>query len=269
VFEVAGHLKFVDLVDGVTMTRQVDDVTGLSSVVVTSSRQRASGAKKELRPMVKMVDENGEDLYLPGSQQVQVHYFLPEGTIVSKGDGDAVAVGDVIARIPQETSKTRDITGGLPRVADLFEARTPKESAILAEITGVIRFGKGTKEKDRLMIVNTETDETYEELIPKWRHVNVFEGEEVAQGEVIADGALNPHDLLRLLGVDTLANYIVDEVQDVYRLQGVTINDKHIEVIVKQMLRKVEIKDVGDASFIEGEQAEYVRVREANDYPPF
>ena len=167
-------------------------------------------------------------------------YALPAGAIVSLEDGAKVSVGDVIARIPQESSKTRDITGGLPRVADLFEARKPKDSAILAEYSGTVSFGKETKGKRRLIITD-EQGEKHEELIPKWRHLNVFEGEQVERGEVIADGEPNPHDILRLQGVESLANYLVREIQDVYRLQGVKINDKHIEVIIRQMLRKVEI----------------------------
>ncbi len=175
-----------------------------------------------------------------------------------------VEVGDVIARIPQETSKTRDITGGLPRVADLFEARRPKEAAILAEISGVVSFGKETKGKRRL-IITAPDGEVHEELIPKWRHVSVFEGEHVERGEVIAEGALNPHDILRLLGVNALANYIVNEVQDVYRLQGVKINDKHIEVIVRQMLRKVIVVSSGDSRYLPGEQIEISELKEIND----
>jgi DNA-directed RNA polymerase subunit beta' len=192
------------------------------------------------------------------------HYYLPAGAIIALRDGDAVSVGDAIARIPQESSKTRDITGGLPRVADLFEARKPKESSILAEISGTIGFGKETKGKQRLVITPNEGD-AYEELIPKWRHVTVFEGEHVEKGEVIAEGEPNPHDILRLLGVEELARYIVNEVQDVYRLQGVKINDKHIEVIVRQMLRKVDITSPGDTLFLKGEQVEKSRVLEEND----
>jgi DNA-directed RNA polymerase subunit beta' len=175
-----------------------------------------------------------------------------------------VQVGDVVARIPQETSKTRDITGGLPRVADLFEARTPKEAAVMAEISGLVSFGKDTKEKGRLVITSPD-GETHEELIPKWRHVNVFEGETVEKGEVVADGPTNPHDILRLLGIGTLTSYVVNEVQEVYRLQGVKINDKHIEVIVRQMLRKVEITEAGDSLRFKGEQAELYRILEEND----
>ncbi len=176
-----------------------------------------------------------------------------------------MGIGDVIARIPQESSKTRDITGGLPRVADLFEARKPKDTAILAEITGNVSFGKDTKGKQRLIITGGNEGERYEELIPKWRHITVFEGEHVEQGEVIADGSPNPHDILRLRGVGALASYIVNEVQDVYRLQGVKINDKHIEVIVRQMLRKVEIANPGDSRFLSGEQIDKARILEENE----
>lgn len=259
--EVSGRLKFVDLLDGVTMTRQTDELTGLTSMVVNAAKQRTSGGR-ELRPMVKLVDARGDDVMLPGGK-VPAHFFLPEGTIVNKEDNAAVEMGDVIARIPQETSKTRDITGGLPRVADLFEARRPKDAAILAEISGLVTFGKETKDKGRLII--TSMDGTvHEQLIPKWRRINVFEGETIEKGEIIADGPLDPHDILRLLGVSELSNYIVNEVQEVYRLQGVKINDKHIEVIVRQMLRKVQIMTPNDANFLHGEQIERHVLTEEN-----
>jgi len=192
------------------------------------------------------------------------HYLLPAGAIVALEDGARVEVGDVIARIPQESSKTRDITGGLPRVADLFEARKPKDPAILAERSGTVSFGKETKGKQRLIITGPD-GETHEELIPKYRHINVFEGEHVEKGEVIADGEPNPHDILRLLGVTVMADYLVKEIQDVYRLQGVKINDKHIEVIIRQMLRKVEIVSPGDTRFLKGEQVEKSRLFEENE----
>ena len=259
--EVAGRIKFSDFVEGVTVHRQADEVTGLTSMVVTDPKQRAASAK-DLRPMVKLVDEKGKDLSIAGTD-IPAHYYLPAGAIVSVEDGSRMGVGDVIARIPQESSKTRDITGGLPRVADLFEARKPKEPAILAEISGTISFGKDTKGKQRLIITGSD-GETHEELIPKWRHVTVFEGEHVERGEVIADGPPAPHDILRLLGVPALANYIVNEVQDVYRLQGVKINDKHIEVIVRQMLRKVEVMASGDTKFLRGEQVDRPRILEEN-----
>lgn len=257
--EVAGRIKFVDLIEGITMHRQTDELTGLASIVVTDQKQRGSSGK-ELKPMMKLVDDKGEDIYLAGTHLV-AQYFLPADAIINFEDGAKAKVGDVLARIPQETSKTRDITGGLPRVADLFEARRPKDSAILAEISGIVSFGKETKGKRRFMITSPSGD-VHEELIPKWRHINVFEGEHVERGEVLVEGALNPHDVLRLLGVNALANYLVNEIQDVYRLQGVKINDKHIEVIIRQMLRKVIVVDPGDTTFIKGEQVEFTKMRE-------
>jgi DNA-directed RNA polymerase subunit beta' len=260
--EVAGSLLFHDFVQGVSVQTEADDVTGLSSLVVTDPKQRGS-AGKDLRPMIRLVDEQGENLFLVGTQ-LPARYYLPAGAIVNVADAAQVEVGDVIARIPQESSKTRDITGGLPRVADLFEARKPKDPAILAEVTGTVSFGKDTKGKQRLVITD-EFAENHDELIPKWRHVTVFEGEHVERGEVIADGELNSHDVLRLLGVPRLADYMVKEIQDVYRLQGVKINDKHIEVILRQMLRKTEITDSGDTRLIKGEQVERARLLEENE----
>ena len=262
VTEAAGFIKFQDFTEGVTVQRQADEVTGLTNQVVMDPKQRGPSAR-DLRPMVKLVDANGKDVKLPGTD-VSAAYYLPAGSIVSVADSQAIGVGDVVARIPQESSKTRDITGGLPRVADLFEARKPKDPAILAEVSGTVTFGKETKDKQRFMILG-ENSETYEELIPKWRHITVFEGEHVQKGEMICDGQPNPHDILRLLGVNTLANYVVNEVQDVYRLQGVKINDKHIEVIVRQMLRKIEILDGGDTKFMKGEQVERSRTLIEND----
>jgi len=261
--EVDGQVQFVDIEDGVTVQSEVDEVTGLSSLVVMDPKQRSTSAK-DMRPMVKLIDADGNDLAIAGTADIPAHYFLPAGAIIGLKDGDKVGVGDAVARIPQESSKTRDITGGLPRVADLFEARKPKESAIMAEITGTVSFGKETKGKQRLVITPNEGD-VYEELIPKWRHVTVFEGEQVEKGEVIAEGEPNPHDILRLLGVEALGRYIVNEVQDVYRLQGVKINDKHIEVIVRQMLRKAEIVNPGDTPFLKGEQVDRSRVLEENE----
>lgn len=267
VSEVSGNLKFVDLIDGMTMNRQTDEETGLSNIVVTDAKQR-SAAGRDLRPMVKLVTNEGEDIFLSGTNfaetNVPAQYYLPVDAIINFEDNSIVGVGDVIARIPQERSKTRDITGGLPRVADLFEGRKPKDSAVMAEHSGIVNFGKETKGKRRLIITASEQF-SYEELIPKWRHVSVFEGEHVARGEVIAEGPLNPHDILRLLGVGALANYIVNEVQDVYRLQGVKINDKHIEVIVRQMLRKRVITHAGDSKFLVGEQVEDTVMLEEND----
>jgi DNA-directed RNA polymerase subunit beta' len=257
VTEVAGMIKFSDFVDGITVTTQVDDVTGLTSTVVLDPKQRGSGGK-DLRPVVRLTNAKGKEVTFANTD-IPAVYALPAGAIVSLEDGSKVSVGDVIARIPQESSKTRDITGGLPRVADLFEARKPKDSAILAERSGTVSFGKETKGKRRLIITNEGTDK-YEELIPKWRHLNVFEGEQVEKGEVIADGEPNPHDILRLQGVEALANYLVREIQDVYRLQGVKINDKHIEVIVRQMLRKIEVLETGDSALLRGEQMDRGRL---------
>ena len=260
--EVAGTLEFVDFIDGVTVQSQVDDVTGLASLEVIDPKQRpASG--KDMRPMLKLVGKRGEDLNIAGTD-IPAHYFLTAGAIVSVTDGEEVQVGDTLARLPQESSKTRDITGGLPRVADLFEARKPKDPAILAEASGTVSFGKDTKGKQRLIITDAD-GEQHEELIPKWRQVNVFEGEHVERGEVISDGEFNPHDILRLKGVTELASYLVKEIQDVYRLQGVKINDKHIEVIIRQMLRKVEVLAPGDSRLLRGEQVERSRIHEINN----
>ena len=262
VTEVAGNLKFQDFVEGVTVAEQVDEFTGLTSIVILDHKQRGS-AGKDLRPMAKLVDDDGNDVCFANTD-IPAVYALPARAIVNMGDGARVSVGDVIARIPQESSKTRDITGGLPRVADLFEARKPKDPAIMAEYTGTVSFGKETKGKRRLVITD-ENGESHEELIPKWRHLNVFEGEQVERGEVIADGEPNPHDILRLQGVEQLADYLVREIQDVYRLQGVKINDKHIEVIIRQMLRKVVVAEPGDSNFLRGEQVDRARILEEID----
>ena len=260
--EVAGRLKLVDVIEGINMTRQFDDLTGLSSLVITESAQRA-GKGTELRPMVKLVDDKGESLKIAGTD-MPAQYNLPPNAIINLEDGALVNIGDAVARIPQESSKTRDITGGLPRVADLFEARRPKDSAILAEVSGTVSFGKETKGKNRLVITPAE-GEAYEVLIHKWRHIGVFEGERIEKGEIVCDGSDNPHDILRLKGVPELANYIVNEVQDVYRLQGVKINDKHCEVIIRQMLRKCLVVDPGDSRFLKGEQMEVATVLDEND----
>jgi DNA-directed RNA polymerase subunit beta' len=261
VTEVAGKVGFHEFIDGVTVNEHLDDITGLTSLIITDPKQRGS-AGKDLRPMISLTGVNGKELFLAGTE-IPAHYFLQAGSIVQMHDGQDVNVGDVLARIPQESSKTRDITGGLPRVADLFEARKPKEPSILAEVSGIVSFGKDTKGKQRL-VITMDDGETYEELIPKWRHVIVFEGERVEKGETIVDGEPNPHDILRLLGVEALDEYLVKEIQDVYRLQGVKINDKHIEVIVRQMLRKAEIMDGGDTRLLRGEQLDVARVLEEN-----
>ncbi len=260
IVEVSGHIKFVDFEENINVQKQTDDITGLSNLIVLDSKQRNTGGK---RPSICVVDEAGNELNIPGTD-VTAMYTLPVGAILNLNDGDVVSIGDPLARIPQESSKTRDITGGLPRVADLFEARRPKEAAILAEKTGIVSFGRETMSKQRLIITDSDGI-AHEELIPKWRHVNVFEGETVEKGEIIVDGELSAHDILRLLGVKELAEYLVKEIQDVYRLQGVKISDKHIEVIIRQMLRKVEILEANDSSFIKGEQAEYVSVLGENE----
>ncbi|HHA2434340.1 TPA: DNA-directed RNA polymerase subunit beta' [Stenotrophomonas maltophilia] len=261
VSEVAGFIRFIDFVDGITVIEKTDELTGLASREITDPKRRGTQAK-DLRPIVRIVDAKGNDLSIPGTD-LPAQYLLPPRSIVNLQDGAAVGVGDVVAKIPQEASKTRDITGGLPRVADLFEARKPKEPAVLAERSGIISFGKDTKGKQRLIIKDTDGSE-HEELIPKYRQVIVFEGEHVTKGETIVDGEPSPQDILRLLGVEPLAAYLVKEIQDVYRLQGVKINDKHIEVITRQMLRKVEITDQGSSKFLNGEQVERQRVIEEN-----
>ena len=252
--EHAGKVVFEDLEEGVSINRKTDELTGLTNIEIIDPKDRPA-AGKDLRPAIRLIDDKGELVVLQA---------LPASAILSIEDGQQIGVGDVIARVPQEGSKTRDITGGLPRVADLFEARKPKEPAILAEATGVVSFGKETKGKRRL-VITPEGGDVVETLIPKWRNIGVFEGETVERGEVVSDGPASPHDILRLKGVDALANYIVNEIQEVYRLQGVKINDKHIEVIVRQMLRKAEIVHEGDSTYIRGEQVEYVQVLEANE----
>ena len=263
VSEMAGKVVFVGLDEGLTISLRTDDLTGLSSIQVLTVGERPA-AGKDLRPMIKLVDAKGNDIINPESG-APAQYLLPGGALLSITDGGQVEIGDVVARIPQESATTKDITGGLPRVADLFEARKPKEAAILAEVSGIVSYGKETKGKNRLVITPTDGSDNYEELIPKWRVLNVFEGETVVKGEVIADGPFNPHDILRILGVEELARYITTEVQDVYRLQGVVINDKHIEVIVRQMLRKVDVVASGDTNLIKGDQVEYTRYLEANE----
>ncbi len=251
--EYAGRVKFENVEEGVTVAKQIDDVTGLSSLVVIDPKQRA-GQTKGLRPQVKLLDANGNEVKIAGTE-TPVNITFQIGCIITVKDGQEVGVGEVLARIPQESSKTRDITGGLPRVAELFEARSPKDAGMLAEITGTLSFGKDTKGKQRLVI--TDLDGVAEEfLIPKDKHVTVHDGQVVTKGETIVDGPADPQDILRLQGREALARYIIDEVQDVYRLQGVKINDKHIEVIVRQMLRRVRITDAGDTNFILGEQVE-------------
>ena len=262
VAEAEGTVQYADMDEGVTIHRSVDEMTGLSSIEVIEAAARPM-AGRDKRPMILLADEAGQPVTVSGSD-TPVQYLLPGKAIVTADNGARIGVGEIVARIPVEASGNKDITGGLPRVADLFEARKPKEPSILAEISGVISFGKETKGKRRLTITPEGGGDPFEMLIPKWRQIAVFEGESVEKGEVISDGPSNPHDILRLLGVAELAKYITAEIQEVYRLQGVGINDKHIEVIVRQMLRKVEITDAGDSDFIPGDQVELVRVLEQN-----
>ncbi len=258
--EVAGRVQFVDFMDGLSINHQIDELTGLSSIVITDPQ--TSGGR-DLKPMIRLIDEAGEELCFPNTN-IPASYFLPKGAMLNLENGAKIEVGDVLARIPQEGSKNKDITGGLPRVADLFEARKPKDAAILAEVSGVVSFGKETKGKRRL-VLSQEGADPVEIMINKWRHISVFEGESVERGEIISEGPLDPHEILRLRGVIALANYIVNEIQDVYRLQGVGINDKHIETILRQMLRKVVITATGESNYVVGEQIEMVQALEAND----
>ncbi len=252
--EYAGKVRFENVEEGVTVAKQIDEVTGLSTLVVIDPKRRGVSQSKGLRPLVKFLDDDGNEIkVVGGNQPVSITFQI--GCIITVRDGQQVSVGEVLARIPQETSKTRDITGGLPRVAELFEARSPKDAGMLAEVTGIVSFGKDTKGKQRLVITDLEGG-VHEYLIPKDKHVMAHDGQVVNKGEIIVDGPADPRDILRLQGVEALARYITDEVQDVYRLQGVRINDKHIEVIVRQMLRRVQIANAGDSTFIPGEQVE-------------
>jgi DNA-directed RNA polymerase subunit beta' len=259
--EFAGRAKFENVEEGVTVAKQVDEVTGLSTLVVIDPKRR--GAAKVVRPQVKLLDAAGIEVKIPGTDHA-VTIGFPVGALIQVRDGQDLMPGEVLARIPMEGQKTRDITGGLPRVAELFEARSPKDVGTLAEITGTVSFGKETKGKVRLQITDPD-GKVYEELVPKEKNILVHEGQVVNRGELIVDGAADPQDILRLLGIEELARYIVDEVQDVYRLQGVKINDKHIEVIVRQMLRRVAITNPGDSDYIAGEQVERSELLDTND----
>jgi DNA-directed RNA polymerase subunit beta' len=261
--EYAGRIKFENVEEGATVAKQIDEVTGLSTLVVVDPKRRGGAQAKGLRPQVKLLDDASHEIKMAGSDQ-SVNITFQIGSIITVRDGQDVGVGEVLARIPQETSKTRDITGGLPRVAELFEARSPKDAGVLAEVTGTVSFGKDTKGKQRLVITDLDSV-AHEYLIPKDKHVMAHDGQVVNKGEMIVDGPADPHDILRLLGVEALARYICNEVQDVYRLQGVKINDKHIEVIVRQMLRRVTIVEPGDSRFITGEQLERAEVLEENE----
>ena len=259
--EFAGQTKFENVEEGLTVARQVDEVTGLSTLVVIDPKRR--GSVKVVRPQVKLIDATGAEVKIPGTDH-SVTIGFQVGALIQVRDGQDVGPGEVLARIPIEGQKTRDITGGLPRVAELFEARTPKDKGILAEMTGTVSFGKETKGKIRLQITNPE-GQVHEELVPKEKNILVHEGQVVNKGESVVDGPADPQDILRLLGMEELARYIVDEVQDVYRLQGVKINDKHIEVIVRQMLRRVVVEAVGDSGYIAGEQVERSEILNTND----
>jgi DNA-directed RNA polymerase subunit beta' len=261
--EFSGRAKFENVEEGATVAKQIDEVTGLSTLIVIDGKRRGAGQSKGLRPQVRFIAADGQEVKLPGSD-LPVTITFQVGSLITVKDGQEVNVGDVLARIPQETSKTRDITGGLPRVAELFEARSPKDAGVLAEVTGTVTFGKDTKGKQRIIITDLD-GVAHEYLIPKDKHVTVHDGQVVQKGETIVDGPADPHDILRLQGVEALARYIINEVQDVYRLQGVKINDKHIEVVVRQMLRRVNVVDPGDSSFIPGEQVERSELLEAND----
>jgi len=260
--EVSGKVNFSEMQEGMTVTKQTDDLTGVTTYEVIDPAERR-GAARDLRPTIELIDGRGKQIMIAGTD-VPARYTLQAGAIVTVEDGQKVGVGDVLARIPQESSKTRDITGGLPRVAELFEARKPKDAAIMATASGVVSFGKETKGKQRLVITDSN-GESVETLILKGRTINVFEGETVEKGEVVVDGAPVAEDILALKGKEALTDYIVDEVQDVYRLQGVTINDKHIEVIVRQMLRKVKITNPGETKLLPGEQIERTRWLETNE----
>ena len=260
--EYAGRVRFENVEEGVTVTRQTDEITGLSTLVVIDGKRRTSTSKL-LRPTVKLLDENGEEVTVPGTE-TPVSMAFPVGAVITVREDQEVGKGDVLARIPQASSKTRDITGGLPRVAELFEARVPKDAGMLAEVTGTVSFGKETKGKQRLVITDLE-GAAHETLISKEKQILVHDGQVVNRGEIIVDGSVDPHDILRLQGIEALARYIVQEVQEVYRLQGVRISDKHIEVIIRQMLRRVNIADAGETGFITGEQVERGDVMQANE----
>ena len=259
--EFAGKARFENVEEGLTVAKQVDEVTGLSTMVVIDPKRR--GAAKVVRPQVKLIDATGNEVKIPGTDH-SVTIGFPVGALVQVRDGQDVGPGEVLARIPIEGQKTRDITGGLPRVAELFEARSPKDKGVLAEMTGTVSFGKETKGKIRLQITDPD-GAVWEELVPKEKSIIVHEGQVVNKGESVVDGPADPQDILRLLGSEELARYIVDEVQDVYRLQGVKINDKHIEVIVRQMLRRVVVENAGDSSYINGEQVERSEMLNTND----
>ena len=261
VAEAKGIIQFEDFIEGVTTSEQVDDMTGLSNIIITDTKKQSSSTTL-LRPQASIEDSKGKPVFFSGTE-TPIKYTFPSGAIISLQDGSKINAGDVIARIPLESSKTSDITGGLPRVADLFEARKPKDAAILAKYSGITSFGKETKGKVRLVITD-EDGNSYEELISKVRTLNIFEGESIEKGEIISDGELSLHDILEVQGIEPLSKYLVKEVQDVYRLQGVPINDKHIEVITRQMMRTVEIQDPGDTNLLVNEQINRSELEDIN-----
>jgi DNA-directed RNA polymerase subunit beta' len=255
---VHGAVKFGDIIEGATMQERRDKVTGKISRVVVENRDM------EIRPRISIKDESGKTASLPGSARAKARYHLPIGAIIMVNEGDLISAGTVLAKIPRETTKTKDITGGLPRVAELFEVRKPKETAFISEVDGIVSFGKYTKGKRKLTIT-PDLGDAIDYYIPRGKHVSVLDGDYVRAGEALMDGSVNPHDLLRIRGLKELAKYLVDEVQEVYRLQGVKINDKHIEVIVRQMLRQISVKDPGDTNFLLGEHVEKWRFEEENN----
>jgi DNA-directed RNA polymerase subunit beta' len=256
-----GVVQYLDMVEGLSFREAVDEQTGVSNKVVVDWRQQPRGS--ELKPRVVLADENGEIITLSNGREAQ--YFLSVDAILNVENGEKVHAGDVLARIPRESTKTRDITGGLPRVAELFEARKPKDHAVISDIEGRVEFGKDYKAKRRIIVVPDEADaKPMEYFIPKGKHISVQEGDIVRVGDPLMDGNAAPHDILRVLGVEALANYLIDEIQEVYRLQGVKINDKHIEVICRQMMQKVEITDPGETTFLVGEQVDRSEYDEVN-----
>jgi len=259
--EREGIVNYIDLVEGVSMREVMDETTGISNRVVIDWKQQPRG--NDLKPRITLRDEKGNVITLPNG--LEARYFMSVDAILSVENGAHVKAGDVLARIPREGTKTRDITGGLPRVAELFEARKPKDYAIISDTAGRVEFGKDYKTKRRIMVVPEEGDrQPIEYLIPKGKHISVQEGDYVQRGDLLMDGNPVPHDILNVLGVEALANYLIKEIQDVYRLQGVKINDKHIEVIVRQMLQKVEIEDAGETTYLNGEQADRAEFDEVN-----
>ena len=259
--EVQGTVRFHDFIDGVTVQQQIDEMTGLSSIVVLDPKQRGA-AGKDKRPTIQLVDAKGKELYIPGTE-IAAQHVLPANAIVTVQDNAKVGVGDVIARIPQESSKTRDITGGLPRVAELFEARKPKDPAVITEIDGSIRFGEIKRGKREIIVIPAQGAERVYE-VPVGKHLRVHEGDQVRAGDRLSEGPVNPHDILRIKGPRAVQEYLLNEVQEVYRLQGVKINDKHIGTIVRQMLQKVRITDGGDSEFLEGEHVDRTMFRDVN-----